>query len=79
MSNIAEGRGRTGAREFTHHLSIAYGSLCEAESQILLAEQLGYLDTRGTASLMSQCAEARRLLLGLLRSLRRTDAGKDQS
>ena len=31
-SNIAEGQGRRSTAEFAHHLSIAYGSLCEIET-----------------------------------------------
>ncbi len=31
-SNIAEGQGRDSTKEFLHHLSIAYGSLCELET-----------------------------------------------
>jgi four helix bundle protein len=42
-SNIAEGQGRKSAREFIHHLSIAYGSLMEVEAQILIAVRLEYL------------------------------------
>ncbi len=36
-SNIAEGQGRRTKQEFTHYLSIAYGSLRELETQILIA------------------------------------------
>ncbi len=36
-SNIAEGQGWTGPKEFVHHLSIAHGSLCEAETQLIIA------------------------------------------
>jgi four helix bundle protein len=69
-SNIAEGHGRSGGKEFSHHLSIAYGSLCEAETQLLLAESLGYLSGDASATLLAQAAAVRRLVLGLLRSLR---------
>ena len=69
-SNIAEGHGRSGPREFAHHLSIAYGSLCETETQLLIAGELAYNDPRTPDALLSQLADVRRLLRGLLRSVR---------
>jgi four helix bundle protein len=69
-ANVAEGQGRTGAKEFQHHLSIAYGSLREAETHLLLAQRLGYSDEAVCEALMRQAAEVGRLLLGLMRSLR---------
>jgi four helix bundle protein len=78
-SNLAEGHGRTGAREFAHHVSIAYGSLCELETQVLIAEQLGYANTDTSERLTTQMMEVRRLIRGLLRSLRgSTDIGADR-
>jgi four helix bundle protein len=68
-SNLAEGHGRSGRREFAHHVSIAYGSLCELETQLLIAERLDYSDAEATQSLMDRIAEVRRLTSGLLRSL----------
>ena len=69
-SNLAEGHGRTGPREFAHHVSIAYGSLCELETQVLIAEQLGYANADTSERLTAQMMEVRRLIRGLLRSLR---------
>lgn len=43
-SNIAEGYGRQYNREYKQFLSIAYGSLCELETQYLLSVDLNYLD-----------------------------------
>jgi four helix bundle protein len=68
-SNLAEGHGRSGRREFAHHVSIAYGSLCELETQLLMAERLDYSDAVATESLMKRIADVRRLTNGLLRSL----------
>ena len=41
-SNIAEGYGRQSTKEYRQFLSIAYGSLCELETQHLLSIDLGY-------------------------------------
>lgn len=69
-SNIAEGQGRTGPREFLHHLSIAKGSLHEMETQLLIAQRLGYSAEVSYEALLGQADEVGRLLLGLIRSLR---------
>ncbi len=42
-SNIAEGYGRQHNKEYKQFLSIAYGSLCELETQYLLSLDLDYL------------------------------------
>ena len=69
-SNIAEGHGRTGAKEFAHHVSITYGSLSELETQILIAQRLRYHEESETRLLRLRITEVRRLLLGLLTKLR---------
>jgi len=69
-SNLAEGHGRSGKKEYAHHVSIAFGSLCELETQLLIAGRLGYLGRDQLAPLIERIAEVRRILLGLLRSLR---------
>src|SRR5688572_18536850 len=43
-SNIAEGQGRSSVKEFAHHLSFAYGSLMETETQLQIAANLGYIE-----------------------------------
>jgi four helix bundle protein len=68
-SNIAEGQGRKSTNEFLHHLSIAYGSLMEVETQILIAERLVYLDRQSVERLMECAAEVGRLINGLSNSL----------
>lgn len=69
-SNIAEGQGRDSTKEFLHHLSIAYGSLMEVETQILIAESLNYLKAEETKLILEQTAETGRLINGLIRSLK---------
>lgn len=43
-SNIAEGAARSTTREYVHFLRIALASLSELETQLFIAERLGYLD-----------------------------------
>lgn len=47
-SNIAEGYGRYYPKEYKQFLSIAYGSLCELETQYLLSIELGYANKNET-------------------------------
>jgi hypothetical protein len=48
---------------------IANGSTCESETQILLSERLGYIDSGNVQSLLNLSAEIGRLNSGLRRSL----------
>ena len=47
-SNIAEGFGRRTTPDFLRSLYIAYGSVCELETQILLSKDLGYVGRGST-------------------------------
>ncbi|HEY8560018.1 MAG TPA: four helix bundle protein [Pyrinomonadaceae bacterium] len=69
-SNVAEGQGRDSTKEFLHHLSIAYGSLMEVETQILIAKSLEYLKSEETKSILEKTAETGRLINGRSRSLK---------
>lgn len=42
-SNIAEGNGRSGNKDYAHFLAIARGSLYETLTQLQIAQDLGYL------------------------------------
>ncbi|HLL89604.1 MAG TPA: four helix bundle protein [Tepidisphaeraceae bacterium] len=68
-SNIAEGQGRGGTAEFIHFLNVSYGSLQELETQLLIAERLGYVEAAALAAPQDLAAEVCRLVSGLLRSL----------
>ncbi|MEW6125539.1 MAG: four helix bundle protein [Acidobacteriota bacterium] len=70
-SNIAEGQGRKSAGEFAHFLSIAYGSLREVETQILIAERLGYLPPQASQNIIVLTSEIGRSINGLSNSLQR--------
>ena len=70
-SNIAEGQGRNSTKEFLTHLSIAYGSLMETETQLLVGEMRSYISADATAQVMDKTAEVGRLINGLSNSLGR--------
>ncbi|HUR53979.1 MAG TPA: four helix bundle protein, partial [Gemmataceae bacterium] len=70
-SNIAEGQGREHTREFIHHLSIARGSLYEAETQILIAERRKYISTEHVEPVLGLSAEIARMIHGLIAALNR--------
>jgi four helix bundle protein len=70
-SNIAEGYGRSGRREFAHALSVALGSLAEVETQILIAERLGYMTADSSATLMELSTQTGRIIVGLMNSMER--------
>jgi four helix bundle protein len=72
-ANIAEGSGRTGKREYAHHVSIARGSLHEVETLLIVADRLGYCTSETTKNLLFQLAEIGRMLTGLIRSLTSTE------
>jgi four helix bundle protein len=65
-SNIAEGQGRISEKEFRYFLGQARGSLMEVETQLQIAENLGYLAPERKRELMESCSEVGRILNGLL-------------
>ena len=68
-SNIAEGQGRLSEKEFRHFLGQARGSLMEVETQLQIAQNLGYTQLLQTSELLKACGEVGRILNGLLASI----------
>jgi len=68
-SNIAEGQGRGGNKEFHQFLRVSYGSLREVETQLLIAERMQYLNAEQVNSLLDLAGEVGRLMQGLMKSL----------
>jgi len=68
-SNIAEGQGRLSKGEFKQFLGVARVSLLELETQILIAEDLAYIDAAHAETLESKTQEVLRTLNGLISSL----------
>ena len=68
-SNIAEGYGRKTTADYIKFLYIAYGSNCELETQIMLAGDLGYIDSDILEGIKNDIYEVERMLKALIKSL----------
>ena len=68
-SNIAEGYGRKTTLDYVRMLYISYGSVCELETQILLAGDLGLIEKGELGTLQKDIAEIERMLKALITSL----------
>ena len=68
-SNIAEGYGRKTTLDYVRMLYISYGSVCELETQILLAGDLNLIEKGDLDTLKENIAEIERMLKALIKSL----------
>ncbi|MEW6246818.1 MAG: four helix bundle protein [Nitrospirota bacterium] len=67
-SNIAEGAARNSRTDYVQFLSLAFGSVAELETQLLLAAKLDFMS--GT-DVLDRIERVRHMLLGLLRFVKR--------
>lgn len=65
-ANIAEGWGRGTRQDYCRFVRMARGSAAEVESELLVAQVLGFAESD---QLSGALAEIRRMLQGLVRSL----------
>ncbi|MEI7803014.1 MAG: four helix bundle protein [Bacteroidota bacterium] len=68
-SNIAEGAGRGSKKEFSQFLSIAMGSCFEMETQLIIANKLGWIDEEKFQDLINRKDEIQKMIFGLKQSL----------
>jgi len=68
-SNIAGGHSRQYKREFKQFLFVALGSLAELETQLIIAEKLGYLDKQKINKFLSELDVIGKMTRGLIKKL----------
>ena len=67
--NIAEGAGRATNKDFAHFIQISIGSANEVECELMLARDLGYIETNQFKTLSDQLREVRIMLISFRKSL----------
>ena len=70
VSNISEGYARKGRAEYIHFLSMAYASLSELETQLLLSKDLGYMEENQIKGLLSLKDEVGGMLFSMRQKLK---------
>lgn len=68
-SNIAEGSSKKSTNEFIRFCNMAYGSLAEIETQIIIAEKLNFINPEKSCNLLKATKEIAKILSRLMRSL----------
>lgn len=68
-SNIAEGQARKSPGDFRRFLHISLGSLAEVDTQLVLAQEFGYITKEDTMVLDEQIQGLRIKLYALINSL----------
>ena len=72
-SNIVEGFGRNGSKDFQRFLDIAIGSAFELESQIIIANDLGYINNESLATLTSKVQKIQKMNRGFRHHLEKSN------
>ncbi len=68
-SNIAEGAGRNTKKDFSNFLSIAYGSCCELNTQLIISCNLNYITQNQLKEIESCIEEIQKMLFSLKNTL----------
>ena len=68
-SNISEGGGRNSNKEFLHFLSVANGSSYELQTQLVISQRLGYLDSKLCSEILDNIDEVQKMNFNLQKSI----------
>ena len=69
-SNIAEGCGRNGDREFSRFIDLAQGSAYEVRCQIFIARDLDFISADESSLLLNKISEISRMMIAFQKKLK---------
>ncbi len=69
-SNIAEGSAKPTDADFARFLDTSLGSAYEVETQLLIANKIGYIDNENYNELNKEIIDIQKQIVGLIRSVR---------
>lgn len=76
-SNIAEGYGRGSKGEYTNFLGIARGSALEVQTQLVIAEKLGFAAGEKLSNSTLLAEETGKMLWAMIANMRTTKENRD--
>ena len=68
-SNIAEGAGRSSKKEFKHFLDIAYGSLYELQTQVIISHNIGIINSEDVNEIEEEIIEIQKMIYSYAQQL----------
>ena len=69
-SNVAEGGARNSEKEYKRFLEIALGSAFELETQLIICNELGFLEKEDFASLIESISEEQKMISTFIKRLK---------
>ncbi len=71
-SNIAEGFGRVGNKEFRQFLFVSLGSCAELNTQFVISSNLGYINDKELNELNDEIEQISKMTMGLIKKIDET-------
>ena len=70
-SNIAEGSARSSDKDFSRFIDIAYESLCELETQVIIAQEFGFIRDSDSGIYSESITELQKMIYTFSKTLKK--------